>query len=195
MLKNTYYLILFLSVMAALVIGLNVGKKIEKQNLNNIQPTQIQTDITLTPTAIDNNPLPSSPSSTKKNTASPSGVLLKNGIYTSVSCQVSFSVPDTIVVEESTTDAKGAVFTNKTNPDDMVVLTCQKDIPRPPLTAENIEDKLIGAVQAKLYHDASQKDGTKVDALMFTHPKTKLDVFLGGYGTVFNTLIQTLKIL
>jgi hypothetical protein len=195
MLKNTYYLILFLSVLAALVIGLNIGKKIQQPTINNETIQQSEISLTPTPPTIDSEPIQSSTSSSINKSASPSGVVLKNGLYTSASCAVSFAVPATIDIEESATDAKGAVFTNKTNPTDMMVLTCQKDIPRPPLTSQNIENFSIGTVAGKLYHDSSQKDGTKVDALIFTHPKTKLDVFLGGYGSTFNTLIQSLKIL
>ncbi len=194
MLKNTYYVILFLSIFAALVIGLNIGKKLQQS-----QSTQTQQELSIiSPTANPSIAEPTIPASTLSATGKPatqSGSTGKTMLYTSASCGVSLSYPDTIAVEESSTDAKGAIFTNKSDPTDIVVLTCQKDIPKPPLPAQNIEDRLIGSTPAKLYHDTSQKDGTKVDALIFTHPKTKLDVFIGGYGATFNTLIQSLKIL
>ncbi|HCM81967.1 TPA: hypothetical protein DIS60_01200 [Patescibacteria group bacterium] len=204
-LKNTYYLILVLSILAALILGLNIGKRMQqtKSNPDQTQNTIQEESPTSAPITLDTTNSTSSLSGINNagsesgflKNAAPSGGTAKGTLYTSKSCGVSFSYPDTVMVEESTTDAKGAVFTNKSNPTDMVVLTCQKDIPKPPLPSQNIEDRLIGTTPAKLYHDTSQKDGTRVDALLFTHPKTKLDVFIGGYGTTFNTLIQSLKIL
>ena len=162
--------------------------------LGSATPTPVILDITGGTSSMSGLNNSGSQSGVLKN-ATQSGVSAKAVIYISSSCGVSFSYPDSVAVEESATDAKGAVFTNKSNPKDMVVLTCQKDIPKPPLTAQNSEDRLIGNVSAKLYHDTSQKDGTQVDALLFTHPKSQLDVFIGGYGTTFNTMIQSLKIL
>jgi hypothetical protein len=205
MLKNTYYLILLLSVLAALVVGLNIGKKMQQsQNAQgNPQNTELEKIPTSTPIILDTanqtsslsaTNYPSSSSGLLKNATS-SGATTKGTLYTSPSCGVTLIYPDTVTLEESSTQTYGAVFTNKINPTDMVVLTCQKDIPKPPLSTQNIENIMIGNVAAKLYHDTSAKDGTKVDALIFTNPKTKLDVFVGGYGSVFNAIIQSLKIL
>jgi len=195
-LKNTYYLILFLSVFAALLIGLNIGKRMQNQKTENnaiIAPAQI-TD-TPTPSAITSSVFQTGTGSAElKNATSSSGVK-KEKIYTNTACGISLSYPETVTTEDSSTETQGTIFTNKSNPTDMVVLTCQKDIPRPPLSVQNIEDTMIGNVPAKLYHETSQKDGTKMDALIFTHPKTKLDVLIGGYGSVFDAIIQTIKIL
>lgn len=200
MLKNTYYAILFLSIFAALIVGLNIGKRIQ-QNQNTTG--QIQTlgpsapslssaplvDRTINSSNIDGSP------SANHTIATSSGTTGKEYTYTNTACGIAFTYPDTIIKEDSSTQTQGAIFTSKTNSQEMVVVTCQKDIPKPALPQENIEQKLIGSVQAKLYHDSSAKDGTKTDALIFTHPKTKLDVFIGGYGTTFNTIIQSLEIL
>jgi len=195
MLKNTYYLILFLSVLAALVVGLNIGKKMQGQNINAQQlPTNNKQDITPTPLNFSEDTPSSSVSTFTKPAASNSGVLQKTTLYTNTQCAISLTYPDTVAVSESATQTLGAVFRSKTNPSDMIVLTCQKEIPRPPLTAENIENFQVGTVAAKLYHDGSAKDGTKMDALIFTHPKTKLDVLLGGYGETFDKMAKSLKI-
>jgi len=194
-LKNTYYLILFLSVLAALIIGLNIGKGMQNQQTGNnatIAPPQM-TD-TPTPSATTSSVFQTSTGSAQLESAtSSSGV--KEKTYTNTACGITLSYPDTVTTEESSTETQGVIFTNKSNPKDMVVLTCQKDIPKPPLSLQNIEDTMIGNVAAKLYHDTSAKDGTKVDALIFTHPKTKLDVFIGGYGITFEAIIRSLKIL
>jgi len=196
MLKNTYYLILLLSVLAALVVGLNIGKGMQNpQTIEQEQtptPTSILVEATNAPSSISALQTPSSSSGSIKQattSGSPKGTL-----YTSTSCGITITYPDTVKLEESSTQTFGAVFTSKANPTDMVVLTCQKDIPKPPLPAQNIETFMIGSVEGNLYHDSSAKDGAKVDALIFTHPKNNMDVFIGGYGTTFNTIIQSIKI-
>jgi len=196
MLKNTYYLILFLSVFAALIVGLNIGKRMGKQGIveNQISiPTGPVQRMTPTTEPFRDILQMTSPSGTIKN-ASPSGIVSKNGVLTVSSCGITLSYPDILTAQESTTETQGTVFINKTNPKDMIVLTCQKDIPKPALPPENTENRLIGTTTATLYHDTSQKDGAWVDGLLFTHPKTKLDVFIGGYGATFNQIIQTIKI-
>ena len=195
-LKNTYYLILFLSILAALIIGLNIGKRMQNQKTGNnatIAPPQI-TD-TPTPSATTSSVFQTGTGSGELKNATTSSAAQKEKTYTNTTCGITLSYPDTVTIEESSTETQGVIFTNKSDPKDIVVVTCQKDIPKPPLSLENIEDIMIGTVAAKLYHDTSAKDGTKMDALIFTHPKTKLDVFIGGYGRVFNTIIQSLKIL
>jgi len=197
MLKNTYYLILFLAVFAALVVGFNIGKGIQKPQTTETEniptPSPIITDITNESSPLSAPLYPSTSAGTLKNATS-SGTT-KGTLYTSSSCGIALTYPDTVALEESSTQTYGAVFTNTSNSMDMVVLTCQKNIPRPPLSSQNIETAMIGTVEAKLYHDTSAKDGAKGDALIFTHPKTKLDIFIGGYGSIFNALIQTIKIL
>jgi len=195
-LKNTYYLILFLSILAALIIGLNIGKGMQNKETGNnatIAPPQMTDTPTPSPTA--SSVFQTSTESAQLKSATSSSEVQKGKTYTNTACGITLSYPDTVTTEESSTETQGVIFTNKSNPKDMVVLTCQKDIPKPPLSLQNIEDTMIGNVAAKLYHDTSQKDGTQVDALIFTHPKTKLDVFIGGYGQVFNTIIQSIKIL
>ena len=71
---------------------------------------------------------------------------------------------------------------------DGIFLACQKDIPRPAMTQENIEDIRIGSVAAKLYHE-------QIDSLIFRHPVTKLDVLLAGTGEVFKSLISSITLL
>ena len=198
MLKNTYYLILFLAVFAALVVGLNIGKGMQKPQTAGPEkipaPTPIILDVINEPSSLSASYNPSSSSGFLKSATSSSGVQ-KGKMYTNTACGITLSYPETVTAEESSTEAQGLTFTNNSNPTDMVVLTCQKNIPKPPLSVQNIEDFIIGNITAKLYHDTSAKDGTKVDALIFTHPKNGMDVFIGGYGSLFNTLIQSIKIL
>jgi hypothetical protein len=186
--RNTYVVILTLSVFAALIVGLNLGKTINKPVIVNPTPSPVIPDETqiATPTStIQFITPPSSPSSV---------TTIKSIPYINTSCGVALTYPNTLTATESTTKTAGVMFADKVNPNDVIVLTCQKDIPRPPLPEEQTEGRKIGSVSAILYHDTSAQNGTKTDALMFTHPKTNLDVFIGGYGPAFNAIIQSIKI-
>lgn len=118
------------------------------------------------------------------------------GYLQASACGVSFTYPNFLKGMESSTS--GAILVSTTNPNDSIVIVCQEDIPRVPLPPEKIETITItgtASVSAKLYHDTSQKDGAPIDKLIFTHPKTKLDVFIAGFGPVFRDLIASLELL
>ncbi len=167
--RNTYFLVSALAVIAALIVGVNIGRK-------------------FAPPAPA---LPTSPTATP----SPSQADAAQGAvkpYRNTYCKVTFDYPSTLTVLENTSGS--AAFTGP-NADDGILLTCQKGIPRPAIAQENIEDVRIGTVAAKLYHTQEARDGATIDSLIFRHPGTKLDVFLAGTGEVFRRLITTLAIL
>lgn len=167
--RNTLLFTAFLAVVAALLIGFNLGRTIPPQPSASTLPTQITTP-------------------------SPTFAYLIGS-----TCGVSFQYPNTLTPMESSTS--GTVFANLSNPDSSVIVVCQKDIPRVALPPDKIESITIPAasgtasISARLYHDTSAKDGSPADKLIFTHPKTGLDVFIGGFGPVFTQFITTLKLL
>ena len=154
--KNTYLLVSILAVVAALVIGVNIGRQVKV-------PQTIPSQLSPTPTVVP--PLTTKP-------------------YRNSFCKVAFDYPASFTFLESASGS--AAFTNP-NGDDGILMTCQKDIPRPAIAEEKIEDIRIGSVSAKLYRDS-------VDSLIFRHPATRLDVFLAGTGEVFQNLLKTLII-
>lgn len=171
--RNTYLLITLLAVVAALVVGVNLGSRVATLN----QPRQVPTTAA--------SPKPNPAQTTKQ--------------YTNAICGVSFLYPDGLTALE---DASGsAIFINATDNKQAVAVTCQKDIPRPPLPPEKIESRILtnalgtATVAASLYHDASAKDGTPVDSLIFRHPTIGLDVYIAGFGSAYNELIATIKLL
>lgn len=167
--RNTFLVVTILAVFAALVVGVNIGKRISNQSIVVVpSPT---TTITPSPT-----PLP------------------QTITYTSPACSVSFDYTATFIKQEATASA-GIIFIDPQNINSVMIFTCQKDIPRPPLSPDKIETIAIGSASAKLYHDINAKDGAPIDKLIFRHPKTGLDVFLGGLGTSFQQAIASLKIL
>src|SRR5689334_13041045 len=154
MYRNTYLVVSVLAVLAALVVGVNIGKKLQSQ-----PPTQ---KIAATPT-----PTP--------------GIIMQP--YEDTFCGFSVSYPSIFTVMENASGS--AILNNTTDKTQSIVLTCQKNIPRPPLTPDKIESLTLAtstgaSISAKLYHDASAKDGTPIDAIIFHHPKNGMDIFIAG---------------
>jgi hypothetical protein len=165
MARNTFILVIILAIFAALIVGVNIGRKVQNP-----------------PPKIITNNLPTPTPTIKINVIN----------YTNTTCGISFSYPDTLTKMDS---ADGnAMFIDSKNTINSVALACQKDIPRPPLTADKIEKITIGSVSASLYHDASAKDGTPNDKLIFTHPNTKKDVYIAGYGDPLKIIISSIII-
>lgn len=166
--KNTLLFASFLAVIASLLIGFNIGR-----TMTNTQAPVPTPTIAMTP--------------------SPTLAYLMGSV-----CGVSFQYPNTLTPMESS--GSGVILTNMTTPNESIVVVCQADIPRIPLTPDLTETMTIRAasgtstISAVLYHDASANDGAKVDKLIFTHPKTKLDVFIAGFGSEYTQFIHTVKL-
>lgn len=169
MARNTFVLVSALAVTAALIIGVNLGRKMAKQPQT---ATSIEESLS---------PLP---------TVQPTPTL---EFYENKYCGVSLNYPNNFSFLESASGS--AVFTNLDNPKDSFLLTCQNEIPRPALSGEKIETLTLASTSAKLYHDASAKDGTPIDKLIFRHPTKRLDVLISGFSTTFQDIIQSLTIL
>lgn len=165
--RNTILVITVLAVFAALVVGVNIGKRLS----NPPNPTPTITP-TLTPT-----PTPVPPIT-----------------YVSKTCGISLDYPPNFIKQEAS-DAAGVIFTDPNDAKTMIVLACQKDIPRSPLPPDKIETIQIASVSAKLYHDQSMKDGSPIDKLIFSLPKKGIDVLVAGLGPTFQAAISSLKIL
>jgi len=170
--KNTFLVVAFLAVFAALVIGVNIGRR--------LNPAQT--------------PLPPVPSPTLP---APSPAVLQ--IYKNPICGLTFSYPDSLTKEE---DASGsAAFSNSSSGQQIAVVTCQNEIPRPAILPTKVEtlritnDLATSSVSAKLYHDSSAKDGTPVDVVIWRTPDTTFDVYIAGYGETFNQILQTIRLL
>ena len=173
--RNTFIFIIILAIISAIIAGVNIA--------NRLNPLELPT-----PTPIAS--ISPTPSATALMETNDRKQLLT---YDNPYCGISL-VFDTGVLEFREEASNSATFISMTDPNDMIVLGCQKDIPRPALAPSDIEARTIASVAATLYHDSSAKDGTKIDAIIFTHPKNKLDIYLAGYGKTFEELLTTLKI-
>jgi hypothetical protein len=163
--KNTFLLIAILAVFAALVIGVNIGKKF------NTQPNTTELPQISTPTPI----------------ATPTPTF---SAFTG--CGITLVYPKTLTKLDIETG--GAMLVNSSDTKQSVAIACQKDIPRPALVTEKIEPMKIGSVSATLYHDASEKDGASIDKLIFRHPKSGQDVYISGFGPSFNEILSTIVV-
>ncbi len=174
--KNTYLLVAILAIIAALLIGINLGRKFSPQDqFNQSAPTP------------------------KTSPTPPTQVAPTLVPYTNTFCSISLEYPDTLTKFDSASGS--AILTNTQNTSESIAIACQADIPRPPLLAERIESMTIwntaktASISAKLYHDASPKDGSPMDALIFYYPRIGMDVFIAGYGKTFNQILQTVRLL
>lgn len=170
--RNTRLLIVALAVIAALLIGINIGRSMGS-------PAPVVAIPTLAPT-------PTTPP-------------VSTVVYTNKTCGITFAYPSTLTPSESS--PSGTVLSDPKNPQDTVTVVCQPGIPRVPLMPEKIETLSIpsasgsATASARLYHDISQKDGSPVDKLIFANRKNGLDVYIAGFGTVYNSVISSLKLL
>ena len=158
---------LLLVIVLAIVAALVVGVQIGRQANPSFSPT---------PTPLALSPTPLEPT-----------LLSHSNTY----CGFSFSYPSTLTL---TLGASGSAVLS--NSGETILMACQKNIPRPPLAINRIEEAtLAGVMNAKLYHDASPKDGTPMEALIFTNPNNGLDVFISGLGTTFTQIISTIQLI
>lgn len=171
--RNTFLLVTILAVFAALVIGVNVGRRMG---------SNVDTQVQHVPTSTSPSPQPT-----------PTAIPLRNKQYINQYCGVAFDYPSTLRKLEGASNS--AVFANTESPSESVLFTCQKDIPKPPLTTDKIETITISSVSAKLYHDVSEKDGVNVDKLIVRHPLNGFDIFLAGTGNAFKQIISTISFL
>jgi len=168
--RNTYLIVSILAVVAALVIGVNVGKKLQNSPSASPSPTT-----TVAPTPTDT-------------------------IQTYVDSMCGFSVQYPSVFSLMDNASGSAVLSFSGDQTKSIVMTCQKNIPRPALPADKIVAMSLptttgASVSAKLYHDNSNKDGSAIDALIFTHPTSKMDVFISGVGDAYTNLLSTIQII
>ena len=173
--RNTYLLVTFLAVFAALVVGVNLGRGFAGIPANSPKVTP--------------KPLPTVP-------AIPTITL---NTYTNTVCGFSFQYPNTLTKLE--TASGSALLVDGTTKAQSLAIACQKDIPRPPVPADKIETRMLmnaantASISATLYHDASPKDGTPVDSLIFRIAGSGLDAFIAGYGETYDQMLTTVKLL
>lgn len=171
--RNTYLLVIFLAIVAALVAGVNIGQSLTKTS-------SLQKQVTLTPRA----------------TATP---IPTDALYNDPTCDLSLTYP--IGFNRLENGSGSALLVSPVDSSDVIIITCQKNIARPQLPASKIDELSISStgksasVAAKLYHGIDGTTGSFIDRLYFQPPSLGLDVMIAGYGDTFNQIIKTIKIL
>ncbi|MBP9814004.1 hypothetical protein KBC80_02310 [Candidatus Woesebacteria bacterium] len=170
--RNTLLFVSSLAVVAAFLVGTLVGRNLPRSSTITVAPAPTPS-IQLTPTPVS----------------------LRT--YMDKTCDLSLEYPSTLEILESTDS--GTILTDPNNDKDTVIVVCQTDIPRVPLAPNKITTVILQAakgatVSAKIYHDASAKDGAPIDKLIFTHPTSGMDVLIGGFGAMYDRLITSVKI-
>ena len=170
--KSTLAFLIFLAVLASLLFGINIGKKLGvSQYLAQLVPTI--------------SPVPTT--SVQKPTATP-----KISVYTDKYCGFSLSYPKNFI-EQKSESTGSAIIANSDYPDESIITACQEEIPKPPLTPEKIEDITIDGVKTLLYHDASSKDGSPRDEVIIKHPTLNHEIIIAGFGPAFNEAVSSFK--
>lgn len=188
---KTLILLFSLSLIATLLIGVNIGKRLGvSQYLSQYQPppTILPTiTLSLTPTFIFPSPTISLMQEVK-------GTQVKSGTstYTDENCGFIISYLGSYLQSKSV-NGQTTIITDPNNPGATVVTTCQQEIPAPPLPPDKIENITLDGVSARLYHDASSQDGSPRDEVIVKHPTLNHEIIIAGYGPTFSSIISSFK--
>ena len=185
--KGTILLFFLLSIIASLLIGINVGKKISRnQNIqtepttNDQQPTTIPSPtLTLTPT------ITSTTSSQITGTKSLT-------TYTDKTCGFSFSYPGSFI-NQQTVNEQSIILADPDDENQAIAATCAEEIPKPPLPDDKIEQIILDEIPATLYHDTNAKDGSPRIEVIVKHPTNNLEIIIAGYGTFFQQAVSSFR--
>lgn len=193
MAKTTLIFIFSLAIIATLLIGINIGKNL------NLSSEELASSTSPTLTLVPSQ----NPSPTIAKTVTGSG-FIESKIYTTKeesstttftngSCGFQFSYPGSYI-HEQTQNQNSVIFVNPNNQDELIAAFCAENIPRPPVSPENIEAIILDGQPANLYHDQDQK-GNPRDEIIVRHPKNGLEIIIAGYGEVFQNVLSSFKFL
>ncbi len=187
MVKNTALLLFFLCIVATLLIGINLGKKIGKNTDVPNLPVPTNPPVSVSPTLIPTVQLNLPPTSSATTSAN-----AETSTVTDQTCGFRLTFPSSYL-KQKTENSQSQIFTNPDKPEEGVATACQEEIPKPPLTADKIESIILDGVAATLYHDQNAKDGTPRDEVIVKHPSKNLEVIIAGYGTIFRQALSSFK--
>lgn len=180
MARGTVIFLFILAIIATLLFGINLGKKLGvSQSTIVITPSPAPTiTLTATPTLI----------------ATPSAVIKKTGIttYTDSSCGFSFSYPGSFIAQKSV-NGQTTILTDPDDSSQTLAATCAASIPRPPVSSDKIEAIMLDKVPATLYHDQNAQDGSPRDEIIVKHPTNGMEIILAGYGETFQQALTSFK--
>lgn len=106
-----------------------------------------------------------------------------------------FSVPILAgYIRQQTSNENSGLFVDSGNSANSIAFTCAETIPRPPLAPDKKEIITIAGVTAELYHDQAA-DGSPREDVFVKNPKNNLEIIIAGWGAMFNNTLKTFKFL
>lgn len=181
MAKGTVLTLFFLSIIASILVGINIGKKIGNTDLVSV-PTQIaRKSLSPTPT----------PTSAPKDLLE---TIAGKTVYTNVTCGYQISFPPKWT--KTNYDPRSvSIATAETQGSPKIAIVCAPEIPKPALVPNKIVDTKLGTASAKLYHDTSQKDGSPLDEVITRIPGKDMEIFVAGFGPTLQQILSSFKFL
>jgi len=201
MAKGTIFLLFFLTVSAVFLLGVNLGKNIERENGKPVVPPSP------TPTVAPASPQasqggPTSPVSSilptlVPTTQAPEGTTIippRAGIsiFKNNSCGFEFSYQGSYL-KQKTVNEQSIIFSDPNDSSQAIAATCATEIPKPTLPPEKIETITLDGVTANLYHDQSMEDGSPRDEVIVRHPTNDKEIMIAGYGSLFQKVLSSFK--
>lgn len=183
MAKATLALLFVLSLVATLLLGINIGKKMEKLQSMPI-PSPTPQNLQISPPSVSTTP-PITP-----NNVTTSGNLTT---YTSYNCFYKATYPNSWRHVEL--DAKSVAFENPSSTESgRVAILCAQSVPTPSVPVDKIANYSIGSISAKLYHNFSS-DSTPLEEIIAPIPGKNMNIFIAGSGSVFSSIVKSIQFL
>ena len=167
--RNTFLLVIFLTVFAAVVAVVNFYRF--------FNPSKEEAKLTqkLTPTPqITISPIPAF------------------SLYSDPKCGIEFSYP---VGYRKIEDASGSAILSNDVTKDAIIIACQESIARPAIGNDKIEFITVASLSATLYHETVGSSGGTIDKVIFRNPMKGLDILIAGLGPVFVSVIHSIQII
>lgn len=175
MAKGTIIVLSTLAVIAILLFGINLGKKIG----NPVPATPSPTIETQQPTlTVD---------ITEPATSNQSGT----STYTDQSCGYTFSYPGSYL-KQKTANQKSIIYVDANDSKKSIAATCAATLPRPPVADDAKETVTLDGVTGTLYHDKDPM-GNPRDDIFVKHPTNGMEIVIAGYGETFDTVRSTFR--
>lgn len=190
MAKGVIILLFMLGIIAALLVGINIGKKICNPDSSLPQPTVNIQPSTTTPPTIIITPTPEVSSSATLS-ATPVKKTAGTSTFTDRTCGVSFSYPGSYMKQTSVNN-QSTIFTDPDNPDTAIAVACATTIPRPPISSDKIEAITVANIAATLYHDKNP-NGDPRDEVIVKNPYNDMEVIIAGYGPTYQTILRNIR--
>lgn len=175
MAKGTIIVLSTLAVIALLLLGINIGKRIGSP-----------APVTPPPTIVTQQPTPTTEIA-QSTTANQSGT----STFTDNSCGFSFSYPSSYM-KQQTANKSSVIYVDPNNPKIAVAATCAATLPRPPVSSDKQEIVTLAGVTGTLYHD-TDPSGNPRDDIFVKHPTNGMEIVIAGYGETFQTIRSTFK--